>query len=154
MASYPGVKKLQEYLESLKDTLGFTKSLKDADGSFDGKYGPDTDVAFWAWMEKLPDGSDLTSLVPHVLTPDDYAQVTMAQKEFGSSRTTGPKPDETKTTAAGPAAPAVVDDKWPAWKWMLLGAGVATAGVLTWYVVKQGMETKPAPAVGGCSCGS
>lgn len=155
--SYPAVRKLQEYLEAHKSEIGFAKSLKDADGAFDGQYGPDTDEAFFAWMSKLPEGSDLTSLVPHVLSTDDYAQITQAQREFGV-RQPSPKPNG---GGVGPTPGASVplpkgEEGWPSWKWLLLGAGVAAVGLVAYTVVKKG-SAAPAPARAaagmGCMCG-
>lgn len=166
--AYPGVRKLQEYLESHKDVVGFEKSLRDVDGTFDGKYGSDTDEAFWAWMAKLPEGSDLSSLVPHVLSAADAAQIAKAQAEFNAS---APKPEpEPKPGEDIPVLPPTKAGLGTV-AWVLIGAGVVIAGGLGFYFLTRPPKTPRsmpsrslpprssrgrrsfAPAGLGCGCG-
>jgi hypothetical protein len=142
--SYPGVRKLQAYLEANKNVVGFTRSLKDADGTFDGKYGPDTDEAFWAWLAELPEGSDLSSLVPHVLSPAEAAQVAKAQAEFNESLSKPPVETEPGTDI--PLMPKKAGLGTAAW--VLIGAGVVIAGGLGFYFL-----TRRSTRALGCGCG-
>lgn len=168
--AYPGVRKLQEYLEAHKAAVGFEKSLRDDDGSFDGKYGSDTDEAFWAWMAKLPEGSDLSSLVPHVLSAADVAQVAKAQAEFNAQAA---KPEPEPEPKPGTDIPYVEPKKagLGTVAWVLIGAGVVIAGGLGFYFLTRQPKTPRsmpahsmpsrsprgrrsfAPAGLGCGCG-
>ena len=150
--SYAAVAKTQAYLEELKDAgdISYAKSLKEADGGFDGKWGPDTDNAFWAWVGTLETGSDLSALVSEgVITSAELATLDQAIKENndilagktggsdggGSPKTPDPLPGD--VPGIPPGAGIVQSGGWSTTTWLLIGVTVAAAGVAGWYWMKK-----------------
>lgn len=161
--AYESVKKLQVFLEEERRKGVVTgATLKEPDGSFDGKYGPATSAAFWEWMVSSG-GSNLSGLVAAgVLTEAEAVEITKAQEEYEAKRTAtnGRNGGGAVTQPSPKPAVPLTEEGWPAWKWLLLGAGVAATGLVVYSLVKQGREeggsAAPAKATAGmgCMCGA
>jgi hypothetical protein len=137
---YGGVKKLQGFLEDqLAKGVIVGPSLREDDGTFDGKYGPMTDGAFQAWLATQPAGTTVQALVDlGVLTEAEAAEVLKAQGEWAMMKVQegGPKGGE------APPPTYTVPSKqkkegWSATTWVLVGAAAAGAGLLAWYLLRR-----------------
>lgn len=165
--SYDGVARLQEVLEAEKDGDKVTFSLpsgkstlKSSDGSYDGKLGPDTESAFWSWLETQPPGSDLQTLVDNgKISPADADDVTQALHEFYLVDQTPPKEpsdddgswQDKPPPGSAPGAGTTGGGKGlSTWAWLGIGALAAGAIALGWHVYKTryagGRQLRPAHA--------
>ena len=175
--SYNGVMHLQ------KEVLGI--GVHEADG----RYGPDADVRYQAWLagQFAAGKTEEQALTAAGMSRRSIADIQRAIGEYRALLATDAAvraEADAKAAAAGVVAGGIgagvggpvvgngaklkeeaEEEGWPAWKWLLLGAGVAGAGVLAWYLIKQGKEAAPArgaaglgdeggPGDLGCMCGT
>lgn len=140
--SYTAVQKVQEFLESQKDagSVSYDKSLREDDGSYDGKWGPDTQEAFWSWLMTQPPGSDvrmLTSL--GVVTEPEVSTLFQAIGEheaIEAAKNGGGAAPKAPSAPSLPPPPAAKEG-WSTLTWVLLGVVVAGAGVAGYYWIKS-----------------
>lgn len=136
--SYPAVEKVQTFLngELAKGTI------TGAPLEVDGKWGPLTMEAFWAWVSTQPAGSDLSVLTAlGVVTDAEQAVLDKAIAEHTKITAEAEVP-KTPPPATLPGVVTLEKKGWSTMTWVLLGAAVAGAGLLGWYVVKQQQQKK------------
>jgi hypothetical protein len=145
---YAAVRKAQAFFETQKDagTISYAASLKEADGSFDGKWGDDTQEAMWAYLIEQPEGTDLGDLVAKgAVTSGELATINQAIREYnvikGSGGTGGGGGDGGGGEDALPVD--LTPSKIPLWKWVMGGTLVATGGVIVFLLVKYSGKKSP-----------
>jgi len=171
---YQGVRRLQTFLEHQADqgVFSYEWSLRERNAEgfdyFDGKYGPDTDAAFQAYLgvtRQNVTGALTLMLSEGAINTNDIAQIGQAMAEY-TAKTYGaaPPPLPPATTGEELAIPGIpqTGTAWSTTTWLLIGAGIAVVSYVgyKWYQKKHGKLARShgefgelAELDGDCGCG-